>query len=293
MPARHRFRPAVERLETRTTPAHFSTTGALTAPALPNVLVGTPAQSAAIGQRMVAFLQSRLGVRLGGGECAHLASEALRVAGGQFFQISPDNPRPGDYVWGSLVTVISAQHGQVTDSNPSAPVLPGDIIQYRNAVFANHAVAEHHTSVVAAVGAGNLPTQVYQQNVGLALRSGTRTIRYTVRQRLNLKGLRAGWVRIYRPLPRLDIPGLYQFTLVNNTGSPVTVGTFAGGTPVFTLPLAKANTANSYTVAAVTTSGSARPTLGVSGTSVPIVNGGGYEVYTTQGGGQGIRRLSP
>ena len=40
----------------------------------------------------------------------------------------------GDYVWGSLVTVISFANKAWSDSNPTAAVLPGDVIGFRSAL---------------------------------------------------------------------------------------------------------------------------------------------------------------
>src|SRR5438128_12058960 len=84
---------------------------------------------AQIGSSMVSFLQTKVGTRLGGGECAHMATEALRVAGGEFIpaDLGADSPSTGDYVWGTLVTTISYNKG-VIDSNPTNLCQVGDVI---------------------------------------------------------------------------------------------------------------------------------------------------------------------
>lgn len=163
-------------------------------------LVTTQSARADIGANMVNFLKDWPGFRLGGGECSHLASEALRVAGGEFArsQIGGDFPNTGDYVWGDLVKIVEFKNGRWSDSNPSTRVRPGDIIQYRDAKFvfsnATH-LFPHHTSVVKMVdGTGTLPALVFEQNV-----RGDRSCQVHT---INAKKLSAGWIRIYRPIAR-------------------------------------------------------------------------------------------
>ena len=61
-----------------------------------------PAQAQTIGSSMVTFLNGKLSTRVGGGECAHMAIEALRASGGEFYatDLGEDSPATGDYVWG-------------------------------------------------------------------------------------------------------------------------------------------------------------------------------------------------
>src|SRR5262245_52498835 len=131
---RLRFRPRLDRLEDRAVPAVVADA--------PQVRVETQT----INDRVVAYLDARLGRRVGGGECAHAVTEALRAAGARFIRPA-DSPNPGDYVWGSLVKVITPGG----DSAPGVACKPGDIIQYRNARFSNGMYATHHTAIVAAV----------------------------------------------------------------------------------------------------------------------------------------------
>src|SRR5687768_10005145 len=90
---RLRSRPQIHRLEDRAVPA-------VVAPAA-TMLVQTPT----INEKVAAYLDAHLGQRVGGGECAHAATEALRAAGARFIRPA-DAPKPGDYVWGSLVKVL-------------------------------------------------------------------------------------------------------------------------------------------------------------------------------------------
>ena len=103
-------------------------------PAVLLLLLSSACQAQTINQKIVTFLEGKRSVRVGGGECAHVASEALRVSGGEFVSsdLGADYPAAGDYVWGTLVKVVSYSNGKWTDSNPTAKALPGDILQYRN-----------------------------------------------------------------------------------------------------------------------------------------------------------------
>ena len=130
-----------------------------------------------LNSKVATFLAGKVGVRVGGGECAHAASEALRSSGAEFTNtdLGTDSPAAGDYVWGTLVKSISIVNGKWTDSNQASKLLPGDIMQYRNTKFVyptSTATASQHTSVVATVNTAGSATFVYQQNF-----NGIRTVR--------------------------------------------------------------------------------------------------------------------
>ena len=84
-----------------------------------------PAQAQTIGSSMVTFLNGKLNTRVGGGECAHMATEALRANDGEFVpsDLGADSPATGDYVWGTLVTTISFST-VCSDSSPTSACLP-------------------------------------------------------------------------------------------------------------------------------------------------------------------------
>src|SRR5262249_52763675 len=126
------------------------------APIQTSALVDFAATATTINQRVLAFSQSHLHTKVGGGECAQLVSEALRVAGADFMTHDPHNN--GDYVWGTLITTMS--HG-----SSSARCQPGDIIQFQNVSLTSGWTLTHHTAIVAAVDSLGRPTQVYEQNV--------------------------------------------------------------------------------------------------------------------------------
>ena len=81
-----------------------------------------------LNQKIVTFLSGKAGTRIGGGECAHVATEALRVAGAEFTStdLGADSPSAGDYVWETLIKTVSVTSCVRTErrSPPSVPVLP-------------------------------------------------------------------------------------------------------------------------------------------------------------------------
>ena len=213
----------------------------------------TPVSAQSFGNNMASFLESRLGKRIGGGECSHLATEALRVSGAEFFpqDLGADSPGAGDYVWGNLVTTIAYANKRWSDSQPTSPCQVGDVIQYRSASFVYSKTLKisftQHTSVVAAVNAAGRPTHVYEQNV-----SGKRVV---MKNSIDVTKLTAGWIRIYRPKSRVDAPNTWKFTLVNETTASRTYEVVIGTQEVGTLSLGAVNTATGYRVHRLTTDG--------------------------------------
>lgn len=126
------------------------------------------AASPALGDRVLEFCKKHRGEQVGNGECAGLATQALKAAGAKT-RGGPDAPKPGDYVWGRQVLLVEASPeapkltGKVTD------VLPGDIVQFHDTKFVT-AHFPHHTAVVKEMADQHLT--VYQQHVG-----GTKIVR--------------------------------------------------------------------------------------------------------------------
>jgi hypothetical protein len=247
-------------------------------------------QAKTVGDRMVDFLQNKIGQRIGSGECADVAVEALRVGGGKFLNVAVDSPNSGDYVWGTLVAKVEFKNGKAVDSAPSKAARPGDVIQYRDATFSNGKRATHHTAVVAAVNDRGRPTAVFEQNIGKLTKNGNVADRTVHRNSINLGTLTGGWVRIYRPIVRYSEAGRFEFTIVNNTKSQQTV-TRTIGKNTSTVALVKANTYGSFKNMYVTTTGTAKPTLTINGKSVTVQDAAGYEIYTTSTGSASIRKL--
>lgn len=235
------------------------------------------ANGQSIGAKMVTFLDKRIDHKLGGGECAHLASEALRVAGGEFIRsdIAPDFPTspPGNYVWGTLVTVIEFKNGKIVDSNLSSKVSPGDIIQYRNVKLSNGKSYPHHTSVVCSVNTKARPSKVYEQNI-----SG---VRKCMKNSIDLTKMTAGWVRIYRPKARSGGSTVKKFTIVNFKDFSETVKIKVGSRTT-SLVLTKYDTTDCFKSYKQTTSSKAY-LVSSDGHSVEITSGVGYYAYKWQG----------
>ena len=245
-----------------------------------------------LNSKVATFLAGKVGVRVGGGECAHAVSEALRTAGAEFISadLGPDAPAAGDYVWGTLVKSISIVNGRWTDSKPTNKLLPGDIIQYRNTRFVypfSSSTATQHTSIVAAVNAIGRATYVYEQNFN--------RIRSVRKNPIDLTKLVSGYLRIYRPKPIVNRAGQTKFSLTNNRPSNQTVTLLVGTTNLGSFPLTSANTLASYQTRWVTLTGTTLPvTLRLSnGVSLSVVKAGGYEIYTTAAGVAAIRKLTP
>src|SRR5207249_1534821 len=59
-----------------------------------------------LGDQVVEFCESHKGEQVGDGECAALASHALKAVGAR--GRGPDDPNKGDYTWGKLVFTYEA-----------------------------------------------------------------------------------------------------------------------------------------------------------------------------------------
>lgn len=147
-----------------------------------------------LNQRVLAFAREHLGEKVGDGSCVSLAIEALSSAGAREFPEAGAD-EPADYVWGEPVETPNK-------------LLPGDILQFRVAVFAGSDATKswrktfpHHTAIVAGVSktkAGFVVT-ILQQNAGRA--TSKIAERQVVKQdRLRFRDLRPGGVvKGYRP----------------------------------------------------------------------------------------------
>jgi len=168
------FRPAFDACEARvvlSSLAGFERT----VEAAARVTVSTVhALKTSIGPQVLSYAKAHLGVKVGDGECATLAAEAVKSAGGvPFYKLGPSGT-DANYVWGDKITTLTPGGGSVSS------VKPGDIIQYRDVTFkkvvrvdyagggwsmqTQTISAGHHTSVVSGVR-GNF-IDVLEQNVG-------------------------------------------------------------------------------------------------------------------------------
>lgn len=150
------------------------------------------ADSPTLADKVVRFCKARVGKKVGNGQCSVLAWDALHAAGAEP-RLYPDRPNKGNYVWGKQVYLLESGPGGPKATGQLRRVRPGFVIQYHNVKFADGSVYPHHTSVVSAVSAREKKLGVFQQNVTKS--------QIVVEDSHDLKGLKAGWIRIYRPVP--------------------------------------------------------------------------------------------
>lgn len=270
----------LERLEDRTVPAAVAGLVAGAAAGATTPPVHVVAQTQSLGSKMAKLLEAKVGTRVGGGECAQMATEAMRASGADFTRTEPAGTQ--NYVWTTNRVARLTQGSQATGQKFQV----GDIIQFDNATFRSGnstRILQHHTQVVAAVDSNGRITKVYEQNV-----NGNLTVQKDAA--IDLKTLASGTVSVYRPVARVAQAGTMEFTVVNNTNSTrsfnVQVGNWTG-----THTLTKANTAGSYETASVSFSGSVKPMIKIGGVSVQIQDGAAYELYTKSDGQVGIRKI--
>ncbi|MEZ0256506.1 MAG: CHAP domain-containing protein [Chthoniobacter sp.] len=153
------------------------------------------------GPSVLTFCRDNLGKRIGTGQCASLASAALRNSGAAT-RGGPDWPAQGDYVWGDPVACVQASFGGLKGMKGLLEVEAGDIVQFHNTRFSgyNHIdggvysmEADHHTAVVESVDSSRKTITVLHQNW-----NGKMIVR---RQMLFLGGMTRGWLRFYHPVP--------------------------------------------------------------------------------------------
>jgi hypothetical protein len=166
----------------------------------PDVAGVSGVTSSALPSAVLAFVESRLGMQVGDGQCGTLAVLALQSAGAvPWTQLGPTGPT-ADYVWGSLVLeeVGSAGGGQAV-AGSYANVQPGDVVQLSNADFVLNTPTyqsfqeyPHHTAIIESY-LGNGRFSVLQQNV-----NGNMTVQRGV---LDFTQLTTGTVWVYQPVP--------------------------------------------------------------------------------------------
>jgi hypothetical protein len=156
-----------------------------------------------IGEKVVKFCKERLGEKVGSGQCSSLVDEALKAAGGKQHFVFKDTPRKDDYVWGSLELWLEAKENAPEERKKSEKgVQPGDVIQLRDVKFEGKVgkggtyflTYPHHTAVVKEVKDDGKVLVVYEQNV-----NGQEIVKEST---YKLNDLKAGWLRIYRPVRR-------------------------------------------------------------------------------------------
>ncbi len=156
-------------------------------------------KSPTLGDKVLDYAKKQKGKQVGDGECASLATAALKEAGAKGRQ--KDNPNPGDYVWGDLVLTVEYKKdkGRVEPTGKLSDVKPGDVVQFRDAQWVTRSgnvisttSAPHHTAVVLAVDKNRSLIRTLHQN-----HNGKKIVQ---EGSIALNDLKAGWVRVYRPV---------------------------------------------------------------------------------------------
>lgn len=272
------------------------------------MVLGVPASAfpQVINQKVLKYLASNSGTRIGGGDAADAVTEALRIAGGAFTEtdLGSDYPNAGDRMWGTPIKFVSYTNEKITDSNPTTKVQPGDILQYNGAKFVyvttngkksttTTLTVSRHTSVIVTVNKkGVWPSQVYEQNGPSMAKTDPRKL---VMSSIDFNALRAGWVIVYRPKSRIDSTGKYQFSVVNNTTGTKSPTIKSGLKTMLNFSIAPSNLPSSYTAlwATSTTADKGFTLVLPNGASMPIDNASSYEIYKKPSGVVSIRKLSP
>ena len=147
-----------------------------------------------LNKKVVDFACVHLGRKVGNGQCTRLAEEALKSAGARRME---NSGLDADYVWGREIKSVKE-------------ALPGDILQFRDAVFAGRTVTRsrittwhteypHHTAVVSEIRDGGKTLVILHQNIGKAGDSDEKK-QIVQRDTIRPESLTRGTVWIYRPL---------------------------------------------------------------------------------------------
>ncbi len=245
-----------------------------------------PVEAQSIGDKMVTFLDGQVSSRVGGGGSSDMATEALRVAGGEFYpgDLGPNYPGDGDSVWGTLVTVIRVTDGVWYDSYPDSACQPGDVLQFGGSAKINDvSYPTRFTAVARTVNDKKRPSAVYQQNF-----NSVRTVKTAA---IDVTQLSQGWIRIYRPIARVDADNSWKFTVVNNTPSSQPFTVMFGITTVSSQMASSANTSGSFYVFKITTDGTV-PCVVNNDNTIYVETGKGNEIISTTSNTTGLGQLS-
>ena len=230
-------------------------------------------------KNLAKYLNDCVDKKIGGGECAHLATAMLCVNG---FDITRTETKgTQNYAWTSDL-IFEFTKGNTSTRKKFAV---GDIIQFHNALFSvgGSAKLKHHTQVVGEVDTQGRIIKVYEQNY-----SSIRKVRLTTPK--DVSKLTGGFVTIYRPATRFTSSGLIEYTIVNNTFQNRSYTTKVGSSNWET-SLTSYDTATSYRAAYVTFKGSATPTIGIGSNTVNVKDAKAYEIHLKSDGKAAIRLL--
>jgi hypothetical protein len=168
----------------------------------------TDSKVSPLNQRIVSFCKKSIGKKIGDGQCADLAYQALLLSGAESPDDFKDNPKPGDYVWGDFLYCHKVEGSKHLEKGDRNAVKPGDIIQMRDVVIEHEEDsgeyvtretidADHHTAVVSSVSADGLTYQVIEQNAN--------EVPTVTAGALHLEDMKHGYILVYRAVPDSDL----------------------------------------------------------------------------------------
>jgi hypothetical protein len=196
------FRPSLEGLETRTTPASLGGLTSLAPPQqVPMVRMMAPPQAAnalSLNQKILNFARANIGntVRLDqGGDCYDFVAEAVRRSGGRVNTHQGAGTINGQthYIWGDRVYQKSKLAGW-SNTGSLANIKPGDCIQFDGCKFVNGGSwqkTSHHSAIVESVNTRTGVIKVIHQNIG--------GVKKVFRGEYNVNQMTTGVMTIYRP----------------------------------------------------------------------------------------------
>ena len=160
-----------------------------------------------LNQKVLSFCKKSMGKKVGDGQCADLAYQALMDSGAESPDDFKDNPQPGDYVWGDLVYGYKVQDTKHLETGDRKLVKPGDVVQMRDVIIEHEEEsdeyitketidADHHTAVVSNVSPDGLSYDVIEQNANDVPTVTTGT--------LHLSDMKSGYILVYSPKPDPD-----------------------------------------------------------------------------------------
>jgi len=160
-------------------------------------------RAGSLAEQIVQFCRENNGKQVGAGNCYALAAKALSAAGAKPRFLNPDYPGKEDHVWGKLVMYQEATTTGLKRTGTGKDIQPGDVIQFRDTKWegkkttgkGNYSLSfGHHTAVVSAVEKDGNLVRIYHQNFGGK--------KFVTEGSLTLDDLKAGWIRVYRPIPK-------------------------------------------------------------------------------------------
>lgn len=156
------------------------------------------------GRSITKYASSRLGNKVGDGQCATLVNYALRANGCRGSEQGPQGPN-AHYKWGLKIAESTQwSDGDIGGSEDfilaGYTVRSGDIIQFKNVRFQGKnywSTYSHHTAIVQSISGNEV--KVFHQNVGLSTQSSKQKQR--VQQGvLNMTDFTEGTMTFYRPI---------------------------------------------------------------------------------------------